>query len=63
MENKEAKKYRNYIIFGVVALIASIVCVVYFHERSVEKYYAFLLFAAIDLMELVRDIFRYRDAK
>ena len=63
MENKEAKKYRNYIIFGVIALIASIVCVIYFRGQNSEKYYAFLLFAAIDLMELVRDISRDREAK
>ena len=61
--NKEAKKYRNYIIFSTVALIISIVLIIYFHESDPNKMYAFILFAALDLMELIKDIGKYRDAK
>ena len=63
MGNKEAKKYRNYIILSTVALIISIVLIIYFHESDSNKMYAFILFAALDLMELIKDIGKYRDAK
>lgn len=63
MGNKEAKKYRNYIIFSTVALIISIVLIIYFHESDPNKMYAFILFAALDLMELIKDIGKYRDTK
>jgi len=63
MSNKEAKKYRNYIIFSTVALIISIVLIIYFHESDPNKMYAFILFAALDLMELIKDIGKYRDTK
>ena len=63
MRNKEVKKYRNYIIFSTVALIISIVLIIYFHESDPNKVYAFILFAAMDLMELIKDIGKYRDAK
>ena len=63
MSNKEAKKYRNYIILSTVALIISIVLIIYFHESDPKKMYAFILFAALDLMELIKDIGKYRDAK
>ena len=63
MSNKEAKKYRNYIIFSTVALIISIVLIICFHESDPNKMYAFILFAALDLMELIKDIGKYRDAK
>lgn len=63
MSNKEVKKYRNYIIFSTVALIISIVLIIYFREKDPDKMYAFILFAALDLMELIKDIGKYRDAK
>ena len=63
MSNKEVKKYRNYIIFSTVALIISIVLIIYFREKDLNKMYAFILFAALDLMELIKDIGKYRDAK
>lgn len=63
MSNKEAKKYRNYIIFSIVALVISIVLIIYYHENGSSKTYAFILFAALDLMELIKDIGKYRDAK
>ena len=63
IRNKEVKKYRNYIIFSTVALIISIVLIIYFHESDPNKMYAFILFAALDLMELIKDIGKYRDAK
>ena len=63
IRNKEVKKYRNYIIFSTVALIISIVLIIYFHESDPNKMYAFILFAAMDLMELIKDIGKYRDAK
>ena len=63
IRNKEVKKYRNYIIFSTVALIISIVLIIYFHESDPNKMYAFILFAAMDLMELTKDIGKYRDAK
>lgn len=63
MCNKEAKKYRNYIIFSVVTFIISIACIIYFYKSGSNKMYAFILFAALDLMELIKDIGKYRDAK
>ena len=63
ISNKEEKKYRNYIIFSTVALIISIVLIIYFHESDPNKMYAFILFAALDLVELIKDIGKYRDAK
>ena len=63
MSNKEAKKYRDYIIFSTVALIISIVLIIYFHESDPKKMYALILFAALDLMELIKDIGKYWDAK
>ena len=63
MSNKEARKYRNYIIFSVFTLIISIVCIIYFYKVGSSKMYAFILFAALDLLELIKDIGKYRDAK
>lgn len=63
MCNKEARKYRNYIIFSVVTLIISIVCIIHFYIIGSSKMYAFILFAASDLLELIKDIGKYRDAK
>lgn len=59
----EVKKYRRYLIFGIIGLIFSIAVILYFHATNDSRAAGFYVIAAADIVEIARDAKRYRDAK
>lgn len=59
----ETKKYRRYLIFSIIGLIISIAIIAYFHATNDSRVGGFYVIAAADIIEIARDVKRYRDAK